>query len=215
MDPKQGQESRVDHDGHKSSSSDSSGDSSVQSIGIARDMSSDFDGQTNTSSQSASTSPLPPMPMSAQSYDQSRIPASIFGKPSTPMDWSAASNDSLFSLQLGNNSFSREQVLMMKSGELPRLNDEQPNSSFSESAVTAAGDDCKPDSQSAESIPDVEEPPVEPGEETSDSTDKAPAAEAYDLVSSAVETQTASGPLEAARPSNDSHGSNRSFAFQV
>ncbi|BFG26540.1 hypothetical protein CerSpe_128140 [Prunus speciosa] len=53
-------------------------------------------------------------------YDPSRIPTSIFAsKPSTGMDWSVASNESLFSLHVGNNSFSREQFSMLyKSGEL-------------------------------------------------------------------------------------------------
>ncbi|PIN16746.1 hypothetical protein CDL12_10591 [Handroanthus impetiginosus] len=59
-------------------------------------------------------------------FDPNRIPASIFSKPSTtPMEWSVASNDSLFSIHLGNSSFSRDQVSSMgvdlhKSGELFR-----------------------------------------------------------------------------------------------
>ncbi|KAL8120973.1 hypothetical protein AgCh_017946 [Apium graveolens] len=57
-------------------------------------------------------------------YDPLRIPDSVFGRSSSAaMDWSVASNESLFSLHLGNNSFSREQFLLMsgelyKSGEL-------------------------------------------------------------------------------------------------
>ncbi|KAK1361999.1 hypothetical protein POM88_046473 [Heracleum sosnowskyi] len=73
-----------------------------------------------------------------------RIPASVFeSKPSTPTAWSAVSNESLFSIQIGNLSFSRDQFLTMtedkfdelvKSGELrksaeliwSRLHNESP-----------------------------------------------------------------------------------------
>lgn len=54
-------------------------------------------------------------------YDPSRIPSAVFdrSKSTTPMEWSLASNESLFSIHVGNNSFSREQVFMSgKSGEL-------------------------------------------------------------------------------------------------
>ncbi|PRQ16339.1 hypothetical protein RchiOBHm_Chr7g0183151 [Rosa chinensis] len=50
-----------------------------------------------------------------------RIPDYVFArKPSTaPMEWSAASNESLFSIQMGNMSFTREQFAFLgKSGEL-------------------------------------------------------------------------------------------------
>lgn len=57
-------------------------------------------------------------------YDPSRIPASIFSKPSTPREWSMASNESLFSIHVGNTSFSKDQFFMMyRSGELPKLDD--------------------------------------------------------------------------------------------
>ncbi|CAN4082692.1 unnamed protein product [Withania somnifera] len=53
-------------------------------------------------------------------YDPNRIPASIFSsKPNNGMEWSTASNESLFSIHMGNNSFSRDQLNMMyRSGEL-------------------------------------------------------------------------------------------------
>ncbi|XP_049381884.1 uncharacterized protein LOC125846493 [Solanum stenotomum] len=54
-------------------------------------------------------------------YDPNRIPSSIFSsKPnSSGMEWSTASNESLFSIHMGNNSFSRDQFNMMyRSGEL-------------------------------------------------------------------------------------------------
>ncbi|XP_060193398.1 uncharacterized protein LOC132622751 [Lycium barbarum] len=53
-------------------------------------------------------------------YDPNRIPSSIFSsKPNNGMEWSTASNESLFSIHMGNNSFSRDQFNMMyRSGEL-------------------------------------------------------------------------------------------------
>ncbi|KAF3654247.1 putative pentatricopeptide repeat-containing protein-like [Capsicum annuum] len=54
-------------------------------------------------------------------YDPNRIPLSIFAsKPnSSGMEWSTASNESLFSIHMGNSSFNRDQYNMMyRSGEL-------------------------------------------------------------------------------------------------
>lgn len=58
-------------------------------------------------------------------YDPNRIPSSVFStRPTSPRDWSVASNESLFSLHLGNNSFSRDHAFIFnnnnitKSGEL-------------------------------------------------------------------------------------------------
>lgn len=53
-------------------------------------------------------------------YDPNRIPSSIFAsKPASPLEWSVASNESLFSIPVGNGSFSRDQFFMFyKSGEL-------------------------------------------------------------------------------------------------
>ncbi|CAL5185977.1 unnamed protein product [Lathyrus oleraceus] len=72
-----------------------------------------------------------PNPNSNSGYDPNRIPSSAFGpKPVSPMEWSVASNESLFSLHFGNNSFSREQFLATrKSGELSRTNDLSETSS--------------------------------------------------------------------------------------
>ncbi|CAL9111444.1 unnamed protein product [Musa acuminata var. zebrina] len=44
--------------------------------------------------------------------DPNRIPSSIFerSKSTTPMEWSVASNESLFSIHVGNSSFSKENV---------------------------------------------------------------------------------------------------------
>ncbi|KAJ7971069.1 RNA-binding protein with serine-rich domain like [Quillaja saponaria] len=51
-------------------------------------------------------------------YDPNRIPSSIFSsKPATPMEWSVASNESLFSLHLGNNSFSRDHAFLLNNSD--------------------------------------------------------------------------------------------------
>ncbi|KAL2499869.1 hypothetical protein Adt_25419 [Abeliophyllum distichum] len=56
-------------------------------------------------------------------YDPNRIPSSIFSpKPTSAMEWSVTSNESLFSIHMGNNSFSRDQAILLgKSGELSRI----------------------------------------------------------------------------------------------
>ncbi|OIW12345.1 hypothetical protein TanjilG_32461 [Lupinus angustifolius] len=66
----------------------------------------------------------PPMQtMSPSGYDPNRIPSSIFSSPK-PMEWSVQSNESLFSIHIGNASFSRDHVFALnKSGELFSVND--------------------------------------------------------------------------------------------
>ncbi|KAL8038537.1 hypothetical protein ABFS82_11G118700 [Erythranthe guttata] len=64
--------------------------------------------------------PLPEPP----GYDPNRIPASVFAKSNTAGEWSVASNESLFSIHMGNNSFSRDYAILFgKSGEFPRPED--------------------------------------------------------------------------------------------
>ncbi|KAH7684978.1 hypothetical protein IHE45_04G011100, partial [Dioscorea alata] len=64
--------------------------------------------------------PMQAMSRSDGNPDPNRIPSSVFErtKSTTPMEWSVASNESLFSIHLGNNSFSRDHVLLLKSGDL-------------------------------------------------------------------------------------------------
>ncbi|XP_019068259.2 uncharacterized protein [Solanum lycopersicum] len=50
-------------------------------------------------------------------YDPNRIPKSIFSSKPTTTDWSSASNESLFSIQMGASSFSTDYMLP-KSGEV-------------------------------------------------------------------------------------------------
>ncbi|CDP02320.1 unnamed protein product [Coffea canephora] len=55
----------------------------------------------------------PPIQAMGRGYDPNRIPSSIFSaKPATPMDWSVASNESLFSIHMGNNSFSKDSIFL-------------------------------------------------------------------------------------------------------
>ncbi|CAN1818516.1 hypothetical protein LINPERHAP1_LOCUS28404 [Linum perenne] len=62
-------------------------------------------------------------------YDPKRIPSSVFAsKSGKGIDWSVASNESLFSIHMGNNSLSRDQIAMLyKSGELAMLDQEYSN----------------------------------------------------------------------------------------
>ncbi|KAI3417220.1 uncharacterized protein J3R85_014706 [Psidium guajava] len=123
------------------------------------------------------TSPLPLSYMAGRpaGYDPNRIPAAVFNsKPANPTDWSVASNESLFSIHMGNNSFSRDQAfLLYKSGELTKLDEvfsvptalptvaeavgpqqESPRSS----SVTQIADLAKPSPQITELSPDEASP---------------------------------------------------------
>lgn len=73
----------------------------------------------------------------SEGYDPYRIPSSVFArsKSTTPMEWSVASNESLFSLHIGNASFSKDHVFLfgelkpeelVKSGELFALSPTSP-----------------------------------------------------------------------------------------
>ncbi|KAF5752048.1 hypothetical protein HS088_TW02G01068 [Tripterygium wilfordii] len=70
----------------------------------------------NAMSPTTQSPPIQTMDRSG-GYDPLRIPSSIFAssKPSTPMEWSVASNESLFSLHIGNSSLRDH---LTKSGEL-------------------------------------------------------------------------------------------------
>ncbi|CAI0453833.1 unnamed protein product [Linum tenue] len=89
--------------------------------------SSDVEGSVISSSADSSSPPRPPTSPTAgcavPGYDPNRIPSGVFAsKSGNGIEWSTASNESLFSIYMGNNSFSRDQIAMMyKSGELPML----------------------------------------------------------------------------------------------
>lgn len=58
--------------------------------------------------------------------DPKRIPSSVFtrSKSTAPTDWSITSNESLFSISVGNTSFSKDHLCLYgKSGEMGNLND--------------------------------------------------------------------------------------------
>lgn len=77
----------------------------------------------NTPDWNASPRTSPPLQTMDRptSYNPDRIPSSVFNSRNTsPMDWSVASNESLFSIHMGNNSFNRDHALLGKSGELTR-----------------------------------------------------------------------------------------------
>ncbi|GMI98233.1 hypothetical protein HRI_003492600 [Hibiscus trionum] len=78
-----------------------------------------------TSNEQSSDDNMPAQQAPASNIPN-RIPSSIFSsKPATPNEWSITSNESLFSIHIGNNSCSKEQFLTFyKSGELTKL-DEQ------------------------------------------------------------------------------------------
>lgn len=93
-------------------------------------------------------------------YDPNRIPTSIFSsKPSNQTDWSVASNESLFSIHMGNSSFREQHTFFGKSGELPKLEDSQSNWSNSQSNW----------SNSQPNLPPVMEVPTNEDNENEDS----------------------------------------------
>ncbi|KAJ1381938.1 hypothetical protein SESBI_44672 [Sesbania bispinosa] len=111
-----------DHQKHSSSSISSESSDSDDS-----DKDDNFDskyGGYGSPVWSVTQSP-PVQHMSPNGYDPNRIPSGVFSaRPASPMEWSVASNESLFSLHLGNNSFSRDHAFgFNKSGELPRTSD--------------------------------------------------------------------------------------------
>lgn len=81
---------------------------------------------SGTFMQSPTPQSMSPNPNPNFEYDPSRIPSSVFAsKPTSPMEWSVQSNESLFSLHLGNYSFSKDQFFAFssKSGEFPKNSD--------------------------------------------------------------------------------------------
>ncbi|XP_031492857.1 uncharacterized protein LOC116259270 isoform X2 [Nymphaea colorata] len=78
----------------------------------------------------------------AETYDPGRIPSSVFSRHQSSMDveWSVASNESMFSIQVGSASFSRDHVFnFSKSGDLNGLIS-GPGHSITPEKDTASGD---------------------------------------------------------------------------
>ncbi|XP_073017263.1 uncharacterized protein [Primulina eburnea] len=80
-----------------------------------------------------------------------RIPSHVFArnKSSTPTDWSVASNESLFSIHMGNMSFTNDH-LFWKSGELRADQTSTSGQMFSYSAAQCAGGKAGVDTRSRE-----------------------------------------------------------------
>ena len=139
----------------KSSSSSASSESSARSSEVEKDDPANPFIEINQADVESSRGPLFPAEVSSHNlvistqllplpspqsnvtpgYDPNRLPSSIFAKPSNPAEWSVTSNESLFSIYMGNGSFSRDNAFMLyKSGEPPKL-DETSNASPSLSSV--------------------------------------------------------------------------------
>lgn len=105
-----------------SKSEKSSGSQGRTSASLVSDITHESGGNVISPTQSP---PLQTMDRvgECESYDPFRIPSAVFerSRSITPLEWSIASNESLFSIHVGNNSFSRDHVLMLsdlgKSGE--------------------------------------------------------------------------------------------------
>ncbi|XP_054804273.1 uncharacterized protein LOC129307364 [Prosopis cineraria] len=79
--------------------------------------------------QSTSVTQYPPSQMMARpGYDPNRIPLSVFSSRATnPLGWSHTSNESLFSIQAGNNSFARVDDSISKSTALYPVEEAVPS----------------------------------------------------------------------------------------
>ena len=112
-------------------------------------------------------------------FDPYRIPSAVFArsKSTTPMDWSLASNESLFSIQVGNNSFSRDHLLSQKSGELfksgefiglspspvsPAVDTDRKSVELDKSEATLVSDDAFKDKTGSDAQEAIGEKPTHP-----------------------------------------------------
>lgn len=107
--------------------------------------------------QNGSPTQSPPIQTMTRSegYDPNRIPASVFASKAatTPLEWSVASSESLFSIHVGNPSFTNEFSQLSKSGELFKSPENQPPSGLP--PVTEAADMEKGRQTSAETTKGV------------------------------------------------------------
>lgn len=169
---------------------------------------------SNTTPESAlrtlSPTQSPPVQVMDRSggYEPYRIPSSVFArsKSSSPVEWSIASNESLFSIQLGNNSFSRDHVIMWgddllkseeprKSSELIQLSPQPPGE-----AVVEMTDN---DTNDAEKMFKADQRSVGFVQENDDSRIKGKTA------------NNTVGPLNSSRHSDESGTSVQSFTFPM
>ncbi|XP_038890702.1 uncharacterized protein LOC120080199 [Benincasa hispida] len=141
------------------------------------------------------------------SHDPNRIPVSIFsGRPSNPMEWSTASNESLFSIHVGNNSFSREHFnFFTKSGELMM----NPNSSQTPSNLPPFVEPARVESKTEVAGKTFVEP-------TTSTAPQIPATPSQNVSDHKKEVTTPTDELRGRQSvSNDSMNSSRSFQFPL
>ncbi|KAE9449338.1 hypothetical protein C3L33_18748, partial [Rhododendron williamsianum] len=166
-------------------------------------------------------------PGTGSGYDPNRIPTSIFAsKPANPMEWSVASNESLFSIHMGNNSFSKDNAILMgKSQDLGKADDFIYLTS-TQKPVTEAKPDEKSDMKESGVKEVADEKPKVVMKETAKDHSKeiTPPAEGVRIsnngsnVSDGKETPHADGARNSssnARLSDESGTSSSSFAFPV
>jgi hypothetical protein len=103
-----------------------------ENASVKDDIRQDSNGSSSNPETGSPIGPRQSPPVQAMSRasdecpDPRRIPSSVFkrSKSSTPADWSVTSNESLFSINVGNASFSMDHFFMYgRSGELGNPND--------------------------------------------------------------------------------------------
>lgn len=192
------------------------------------DLSSQVSHATDESTlQTASPVQSPPIQVMEKTgtYDPDRIPASVFG--GSAMDWSVASNESLFSIHLGNNSFSREQFLMMngdmysedfyksgefnKSGELNKLDEalKSGRPPLSPAPLSPVGKLQKVENMDLDKKPEQ----TEAADETMKDSSKLDVSAQIEEKEPELEGNGNSSMIN--RPSDASVASNQSFAFPI
>lgn len=194
--------------------------SPVSSSKVAGQSPSSHSGYSSSSATHSSETLVTAPP---RGYDPNRIPASVFAnKPANPGDWSVASNESLFSLHMGNSSFSRETFLTLyKSGELGKLEDPIKSVKPDESITISKPDEQNhfqpslPPVTEGENMDKVSGEDMERGSNVASDTPKAAA------IVETAESHYQEKPPPAPEndrlvcPSEGSGNSNKSFVFQV
>ncbi|GFY82935.1 hypothetical protein Acr_02g0011750 [Actinidia rufa] len=166
-----------------------------------------------------SSPPIQAMGRPSSAYDPNRIPSSIFSsKPSTPTDWSVASNESLFSIHMGNNSFSRDHTsFLTKSGELIKLDEFNSSPSGLPTVMEVAGESHRKNDSMWEDS-GVKEAAEEPAKRVVKEKAEDYVPPSAIKVSDGRETAHGDGgrnSASTARLSDESGNSSRSFAFPV
>uniref|UniRef100_A0A0A0KXK8 Uncharacterized protein n=2 Tax=Cucumis sativus TaxID=3659 RepID=A0A0A0KXK8_CUCSA len=141
-------------------------------------------------------------------HDPNRIPVSIFsGRPSNPTEWSTASNESLFSIHVGNSSFSREHFNFFKSGELLM----NPNASQTLSNLPPFVEPLRAESKSEIAVKTFAEPVT-----SSSTAHPVSPTSSQNVADHKKEVTTTMDELRGRQSvSNDSMNSSRSFQFPL